>query len=41
MKLKDSIVITDIDDYYVLVDWSAGDDRLNGLIKPNVTSSRE
>lgn len=38
MRLKDSVVITNVDDYYVLVDSSASDDRFNGMVKLNETS---
>ena len=35
MKLKESVVITSVDDYFVLVDTSPNDDRFNGIIKLN------
>ena len=37
MKLKDSIIITSVDDYYVLVDTSLSNDRFNGVVKLNET----
>lgn len=37
MKIKDTAVITKIDNYYVLVDTSTNNDRFDGVIKLNET----
>lgn len=37
MKIKETVVITKIDNYYVLVDTSTNNDRFNGVIKLNET----
>lgn len=37
MKLKDGVVITNVDNSYILVDTSSNDDRFNGIIKLNDT----
>lgn len=38
MKLKDGLIISKINDGYVLVDSNASDNRFNGLIKLNETT---
>lgn len=37
MKLKDGVVITSVNNTYVLVDTSSNDKRFNGIIKLNDT----
>ena len=39
MKLKDNVIVQEIDDRYVLVDTDAGDDHFHGIINMNRTAA--
>lgn len=40
MKVKSSVIVSEIDDAYILVDADPSKDRFNGMIRLNLTSKR-